>query len=72
MSPRPPYPPLPEWKWPEPGQRTWTPPEKSYFGSCTGRDDCGIKGGCPVGIPTSLGRPGYGCDCPCHVVVPQR
>ncbi len=60
-----------QWPYPEvrqePEQRTWTPPERSFFGSCTGREDCGIGAGCPVGKPVSLGNPEYGCDCPCHV-----
>lgn len=64
-KPRPPYPPLPEWKWPEPGQRTWEPPEKSYFGACTGQLSCtGL--GCPVGVVKTLDAGPYGCDCGCH------
>lgn len=66
MSGREPYPPPPAWKWPEPGVRTWEPPEASFFGSCTGQDDCEIGRGCPVGEPLTISGPAYGCDCPCH------
>jgi hypothetical protein len=66
VEPRPPYPPLPAWTWPEPGVRTWTPPAKSYFGPCTGAPSCSSAEACPVGIVTTLDSGPHGCDCPCH------
>ncbi len=61
-----PYPEVPPFTWPEPGVRTWTPPEKSYFGPCTGASSCEGRSACPVGVITTLGGGPHGCDCPCH------
>ncbi|MBF9068544.1 hypothetical protein [Streptacidiphilus fuscans] len=63
--PRPAY---PETKvpfvWPTVGVRTWTAPERSYFGTCNaaGMADDHV---CPVGVYRINGRV-LGCDCRCH------
>jgi hypothetical protein len=66
VEPRPPYPELPAWEWPKPGQRTWTPPAKSYFGPCTGAPSCTSRDACPVGVVTTLPGGPHGCDCLYH------
>ena len=61
------YKPVGPFEWPKKGQRTWTPPEQSFFGKCNGRSDCDTKKGCPVGLVVTVDGGAYGCDCPCHV-----
>ena len=67
-----PYPPVPAFQWPKPGQRTWTPPEASFFGTCNGSTSCTSGPACPVGVVVTLDTPPHGCDCPCHDAVREE
>ena len=67
-----PYPPVPPFEWPKPGVWTWTPPRKSFFGSCTGAPSCASGPACPVGVVVTLDTPPHGCDCPCHDAVREE
>jgi hypothetical protein len=60
-----PYPPVPAFVWPEPGQRTWQPPGESFFGACRPGPECCGGIACPVGVRT-VGSGVYGCDGACH------